>query len=558
LKIALAQLNYHTGNFEHNTSKMIAALNKAKSNGVDLIVFSELAVCGYPARDFLEFKDFIELCRENVEKIASHCVNGIAAIVGSPRVNPVVEGKDLFNSAYFLAEGKVQHITDKTLLPNYDVFDEYRYFEPNRQFNVIEYKGNKIALTICEDLWNLNENPLYIQTPMDELIKQNPDFIINIAASPFSKTQIQTRQEVLRNNALKYNLPVLYVNHIGGQTHMIFDGGSCITNAEGKLIAEAKYFEEDILECEMRNGKCDILNNLVISSGVERETEVAELYSKFHNIESALVLGVREYFHKLGFSKAILGLSGGIDSALVLYLASKALGPENVKALLLPSEFSSDHSISDSVALANNLGVSYETISIENTFNALQNTLAPYFKDTPFGLTEENMQSRSRGIILMAMSNKFGYILLNTTNKSELAVGYGTLYGDMCGGLSVIGDLYKTEVFELCNYINREKEIIPSNILTKEPSAELRPNQKDSDSLPDYDILDKILFLYVEERKGPKEIIAAGFDEALVKRILRMVNMNEWKRWQAPPVIRISSKAFGYGRRVPIAGKYLN
>ena len=558
MKIALAQLNYHTGNFEHNTSKMIEALNKAKSNGVDLIVFSELAVCGYPARDFLEFKDFIELCRENVEKIASHCVDGIAAIVGSPRVNPVVEGKDLFNSAYFLAEGKVKHITDKTLLPNYDVFDEYRYFEPNRQFNVIEYKGSKIALTICEDLWNLNENPLYIQTPMDELIKQNPDFIINIAASPFSKTQIQTRQEVLRNNALKYHLPVLYVNHIGGQTHMIFDGGSCITDAEGELIAEAKYFEEDILECEMRNGKCDILNNLVISSGVERETEVAELYSKFHNIESALVLGVREYFHKLEFSKAILGLSGGIDSALVLHLASKALGPENVKALLLPSEFSSDHSISDSVALANNLGVSYETISIENTFNALQNTLAPYFKDTPFGLTEENMQSRSRGIILMAMSNKFGYILLNTTNKSELAVGYGTLYGDMCGGLSVIGDLYKTEVFELCKHINRDKEIIPNNILTKEPSAELRPNQKDSDSLPDYEILDKILFLYVEERKGPKEIISAGFDEALVKRILRMVNMNEWKRWQAPPVIRISSKAFGYGRRVPIAGKYLN
>jgi NAD+ synthase (glutamine-hydrolysing) len=242
----------------------------------------------------------------------------------------------------------------------------------------------------------------------------------------------------------------------------------------------------------------------------------------------------------------------------VLYLASKALGPENVKAVLLPSEFSSDHSISDSVALAKNLGVSYETISIENTFNALQNTLASHFKDTPFGLTEENMQSRSRGIILMAMSNKFGYILLNTTNKSELAVGYGTLYGDMCGGLSVIGDLYKTEVFELCRFINSEKEIIPSNILTKEPSAELRPNQKDSDSLPDYDILDKILFLYVEERKGPKEIIAAGFDEALVKRILRMVNMNEWKRWQAPPVIRISSKAFGYGRRVPIAGKYLN
>ena len=546
MKVTLAQLNYHTGNFEHNSNKIIEAINKAKKNNIDLIVFSELSVCGYPPRDFLEFNDFINLCISNVHLIASHCI-GIAAIVGSPTINPKIEGKDLFNSAYFLANGKVEQIINKTLLPNYDVFDEYRYFEPNSVFEIVNYKDKKIAVTICEDLWNLNPNPMYIHSPMDELIKQNPDLIINIAASPFSKTQIQTRLDVLKSNAIKYNLPLIYVNHIGAQTQLIFDGGSCIIDSNGNILKQLEHFKEEVLNIDLNE-----LNSIKTIEDLKQNDLI-----NYANIEEALVLGIKEYFRKQGFSKAILGLSGGIDSALVLYLASKALGNQNVLAVMLPSQYSSNHSISDSEKLVENLGVKSNKISIEDTFNTIQKTLAKQFENTEFGIAEENIQSRSRAVILMALANKFGYILLNTSNKSELAVGYGTLYGDMCGGISVIGDLYKTEVFELCEFINRNEVIIPKNIITKAPSAELRPNQKDSDSLPDYKILDAVLNLYIEQRKGPKEIIDLGFDEVLVKRTLKMVNSNEWKRLQAPPVLRVSLKAFGPGRRMPIVAKYL-
>ncbi len=546
MKITLAQLNYHTGNFELNTQKILDAINKAKLDNADLVVFSELSVCGYPPRDFLEFNDFINLCNESVQLIAKQCV-GIAAIVGAPTVNPKVEGKDLYNSAYFLADGKVQQIIHKTLLPNYDVFDEYRYFEPNRTFEIVNYKGKKLAVTICEDLWNLNENPMYINSPMDELIKQNPDCIINIAASPYSKVQINTRLNVLKNNAVKYNLPLLYVNHIGAQTQLIFDGGSCVLNSNGKLVSQLRHFEEDVISVDLNK-----LNNQNLITEIPQTTQI-----NYQDIEQALVLGIKEYFRKQGFSKAILGLSGGVDSALVVCLAAKALGAENVMAVMLPSQYSSDHSVSDSQKLVENLGVKSDLISIENTFAALQQTLSKQFENTEFNIAEENMQSRSRAVILMALANKFGYILLNTSNKSELAVGYGTLYGDMCGGISVIGDLYKTEVYALCEFINRNEEIIPKNILTKAPSAELRPNQKDSDSLPDYEVLDAILNHYIEERKGPNEIIALGFSEELVKRTLKMVNNNEWKRLQAPPVLRVSSKSFGPGRRMPLVAKYL-
>lgn len=546
MKITLAQLNYHTGNFELNTRKILDAINKAKLENADLVVFSELSVCGYPPRDFLEFNDFINLCIESVQLIAEQCV-GIAAIIGAPTVNPKVEGKDLYNSAYFLADGKVQQIIHKTLLPNYDVFDEYRYFEPNRTFEIVNYKGKKLAVTICEDLWNLSENPMYINSPMGELINQNPDCIINIAASPYSKVQINTRLSVLKNNAVKYNLPLLYVNHIGAQTQLIFDGGSCALNSNGKLVSQLRHFEEDVISVD--------LNELNIQNSITETAQTNQI--NYQNIEQALVLGIKEYFRKQGFSKAILGLSGGVDSALVLCLAAKALGAENVLAVMLPSQYSSDHSVSDSQKLVENLGVKSDLISIENTFAALQQTLSKQFKNTEFNIAEENMQSRSRAVILMALANKFGYILLNTSNKSELAVGYGTLYGDMCGGISVIGDLYKTEVYSLCEYINRNEEIIPKNILTKAPSAELRPNQKDSDSLPDYEVLDAILNHYIEERKGPNEIIALGFSEELVKRTLKMVNINEWKRLQAPPVLRVSSKSFGPGRRMPLVAKYL-
>lgn len=550
MKITLSQLSFHTGNFEGNTQKMIDAIAAAKAVGSDLIIFSELSTCGYPPRDFLEFSDFISLADKSVEAIAKQCV-GIAAIVGSPRTNPEKRGKDLFNSAYFLVDGKVAQIVDKTLLPTYDIFDEYRYFESNKVFELIIYKGYKIALTICEDLWNIQENPLYTTTPMDELIKHKPDFIINIAASPYSKTQIKERQNILSSNANRYELPIFYVNHIGAQTHLIFDGGSCVVSKNGEVLKELKYFAEDMLHFELVKQ-----NGIEIKSESDDNNKVQSrnLYS---DIENALVLGIRQYFEKLGFKKAILGLSGGIDSALVSYLACKALGKENVLAVMLPSQYSSEHSISDSIKLVQNLGIGSNQISIEETYTALLKTLEPYFGDTPFGLAEENLQSRSRGIILMGIANKHGYILLNTSNKSELAVGYGTLYGDMCGGISVIGDLYKSEIFELCKYINREQEIVPENILTKEPSAELRPDQKDSDSLPPYEILDQILYLYIEEMNGPNQIVAKGFDKILVQKILKMVNMNEWKRWQAPPVLRVSKKSFGPGRRVPISGKYL-
>jgi NAD+ synthase (glutamine-hydrolysing) len=550
LTIALAQLNYHTGNFEYNTAKIIEHIYAAKADGVDLIVFSELCVCGYPPRDFLEFHDFIERCENSVQQIATAC-NGIAAIVGSPTVNPVIEGKDLYNSAYLLEDGKVKSLRHKTLLPNYDIFDEYRYFEPYRVFDLVVVKGLKIALTVCEDLWNINDNPMYIINPMDELYKLQPDVMINIAASPFSKKQLEIRQQVMIDNAQKYAMPLFYTNNIGAQTQLIFDGGSMVVDADGEIVDTLGYFKE-----ARKNYRLTITD---IGSIIQPlQTVTIDIPQTMQRIYDALVTGIKEYFTKQGFKQAVLGLSGGIDSALVLALAVEALGNENVKAVLLPSRYSTDHSISDAVKLAQNLNVPYEIIPIEKTFSALEETLSTQFAGLPFSIAEENMQSRSRGVILMALSNKFGYILLNTSNKSEMAVGYGTLYGDMCGGLSVIGDLYKTEVFELCRYINRNTEIIPENIITKAPSAELRPDQKDSDSLPEYDLLDQILSLYIEERKGPNEIIASGFDETVVKRVLRMVNMNEWKRLQAPPVLRISSKSFGPGRRMPIVAKYLS
>ena len=517
---------------------------------LDLIVFSELCVCGYPPRDFLEFDDFIDQCQKSVDEIAKHCI-GIAAIVGSPSKNPNIKGKDLFNSAFLLAEGKVAAVRSKTLLPNYDIFDEYRYFEPNNNFEIINLKGVKIALTVCEDLWNVDDNPMYQTNPMDELIKQQPDLMINIAASPFNKNQQEIRTQVMKTNVNRYNLPLFYVNHIGAQTQLIFDGGSMVVNQHAEVIDNITPFEEQqrVYTFTSNNGKTEIVPLQPTTTG---------LSSTIERIHNALVLGIREYFLKQGFTKAILGLSGGIDSAVVICLAAEALGAENVRAILLPSQYSSQHSIDDAITLAKNLGTPHDTINIETTYQALTNTLQPIFNGLPFNIAEENMQSRSRGVILMAMSNKFGYILLNTSNKSELAVGYGTLYGDMCGGLSVIGDLYKTEVYQLANYMNRNGEIIPENTITKAPSAELRPDQKDSDSLPDYDTLDAILALYIEMRKSPKEIIALGFDEALVKRVLSMVNSNEWKRIQAPPVLRVSSKAFGPGRRMPIVAKYLN
>ncbi|MCB9203340.1 MAG: NAD+ synthase [Flavobacteriales bacterium] len=543
MQVRLSQLNYHIGNFEDNVRKIVSEIVDAKKDGVNLIVFSELSVCGYPPRDFLEFEDFIKRCETAIDEIAKLCV-GITAIVGAPIRNTEVSGKDLYNAAYVLADGGIQQVIKKTLLPNYDIFDEYRYFEPNREFEIVEVDGVKIALTICEDLWNV-EDPLYIVSPMDELMKFGPELMINIAASPFDFAHREDRIRILNKNCSKYGLPVLYTNHVGAQTELIFDGGSMALNAAGDLLHELHYFEEDKATFEF-----DLELKLLGEKRIDSR-------SKIERIHDAIVLGIKDYFGKLGFKKAVLGLSGGIDSAVVLYLASKALGPENVRTLLMPSGFSSQHSVDDSVQLSKNLGTQYDIVPIENLFQEFRSDLSPIFGDLPFNIAEENIQARVRGVLLMAISNKFGNIVLNTSNKSECAVGYSTIYGDMNGGLSVIADLYKTEVYELARWVNRNGEVIPENIITKAPSAELRPDQKDSDSLPEYDELDEILIEYIENRKGPQEIMDMGHDAELVNRILRLVNINEYKRYQTPPILRVSKKAFGMGRRVPIVGKYL-
>ncbi len=545
MKIALAQINCHIGNFEGNLKKMLHAVEEAKAQGADIVCLPELATTGYPPRDFLEFDDFIQLANSAVEKLAE-AAHGIAILVGSPSRNPLPEGKDLYNSAYFLAEGGVQFVQHKTLLPTYDVFDEYRYFEPAHEWRVFEFRGKRLAITICEDLWNVgNENPLYKVCPMDEVMDQKPDLILNVSASPFAFDHAAERIEVLKTNVARYNLPLFYVNHTGAQTELIFDGGSVVLSPDGQVFDELPYFTEVVRTYDL---------DAVLRGGVNRE----QARDKITLIHDAILEGIRNYFGKLGFKRAILGLSGGIDSAVVAVLAARALGPGNVRVILLPSQFSSEHSVLDARKLAENLGVQYDLIPIQPIFESYAAALQPHFWAQPFNLTEENIQARIRGMLLMAFSNKFGHILLNTSNKSEIAVGYGTLYGDLCGGLSVIGDVYKTEVYDLANFINKDGEVIPQNTLAKPPSAELRPGQKDSDSLPPYEELDPILFQYIERRQSPQDIIAMGFDEATVRRALRMVNINEFKRYQTPPVLRVSSKAFGMGRRMPIVGKYLN
>lgn len=544
MKIAIAQLNYHIGNFEGNLAIMLEAIASAKSQGADLICFSELSTCGYPPRDFLEFDDFIHLAEETIQALAK-AAQGIAVVVGSPTRNPVVEGKDLYNSAYFLADGAIQQVQHKTLLPTYDIFDEYRYFEPATEWTIVEYQGKRIALTVCEDIWNIgNENPMYTVCPMDEMMPQKPDFILNLSASPFTYKQAQTRKQIIRANIDRYGIPMFYVNHCGAQTQLIFDGGSIVISPNGNIYDELPYFEKCIRVYELDE----------VLAGKQVSEQEADRMTLIHD---AIVLGVKDYFGKLGFKKAILGLSGGIDSAVTLVLAARALGKDNVRAVLMPSQFSSDHSVNDARQLAINLGVQYDIVPIQEIFESYEAVLKPHYWATTFNIAEENLQARARGMILMAFSNKFGNIVLNTSNKSEMAVGYGTLYGDMCGGLSVIGDVYKTDVFKLARYINKDGEIIPENTIIKPPSAELRPNQKDSDSLPDYDILDKILFEYIENRQSPQDIIEKGYDEKLVRRVLRLVNINEFKRYQTAPVLRVSPKAFGMGRRMPIVGKYL-
>lgn len=549
MKFTIAQLNYHIGNFAGNKELILKAIKQAKAEDSDIIIFSELCIPGYPPLDLLDRSDFIEKCNRTVLEIAKECT-GIAAIVGSPTLNKKSEGKKLFNSALVLSEGKIISFSNKALLPTYDIFDEYRYFEPEKEFSVFTYKGTKIALTICEDLWDeqpfeneFEKSRLYTLSPMEELSRQNPDILINIAASPFSYSKIEARKNIFISKAIKYKIPVISVNQVGANTELIFDGASVAINKYGRIYAQLPFFEEAVRTVELEK-----LNSSATET--EEDIDITALMYK------GLVTGLRDYFRKSGLLNCIIGLSGGIDSALCLCLAVDALGNKNVRALLMPSRYSSDHSVNDAVALAQNLNVHYDIISIEKPFLAFEEDLAPVFNGMNRDVTEENIQARIRAIFLMAVSNKHGCIVLNTSNKSEAAVGYGTLYGDMAGGLSVIGDVYKTDVYRLARYINSEHEIIPENIIRKLPSAELRPDQFDTDSLPDYNILDSILHQYIELQKPVSRIIKDGADEELVHRVIRLINFNEYKRYQAPPVLRISSKAFGAGRRLPIVARY--
>lgn len=560
MKIALAQQNYHVGNFSGNTAKIISAIDQAKQLGADLVLFSEQCICGYPARDFLEFNDFIDKCQEAVETIARHCV-GIAALVGAPERNPQIEGKDLFNSAFLLFDGKVQHTVRKTLLPTYDVFDENRYFEPAFEWNIVPFQGKKLAVTICEDIWNLGDNPLYRICPMDELMKHQPDLMLNLSASPFDYTHDEDRKAIIKANVLKYRLPMFYCNAVGSQTEIVFDGGSLVFDKNANLTGALPLFEESLQVFQLNDDgsiEAPVLEPAGRVPDQELAPETLDAKLNIEQIYKAIVLGIRDYFGKMNFRQAIVASSGGIDSAVTLALAVEALGPDQVTAVLMPSQFSTGHSVEDAVQLSKNLRNPYHTIPIRDIFDQFLHSLQPLFKDAPFGVAEENIQSRIRGNLVMAVANKFNYILLNTSNKSELATGYGTLYGDMAGGLGVLGDCYKLQVYELARYINRNETLIPENIITKPPSAELRPGQKDSDSLPEYHILDPLLYQYIERRKGPDEIKAMGFDPKLVDRVLRMVNMNEYKRNQFCPIIRVSPKAFGVGRRMPIVGNYLS
>jgi len=590
MKIALAQQNYHIGNFEDNTRKIIEGSGWAKKQEADLVVFSELCICGYPPRDFLEFNDFINKCYESVDVIKQHA-DSIGVLIGSPARNPQKEGKDLFNAVFLLHEKEVKAEIHKTLLPNYDVFDEYRYFEPADNWKVMEFKGKKLAVTICEDIWNMGDNLLYRITPMEKLMPFKPDVMINLSASPYNYAQDIVRNSIIKAHTVKYHLPMLYCNTVGSQTEIVFDGGSLVYDSNGNKVKEMKYFEEDYQVFELKDlaqtlskgegllAKQKKVSQIIEGSKdapVKTDLEGAYFYSAMDvgqdvntldylsdkkNIEEifhAVTLGIKDYFRKMGFTKAILGASGGIDSAVTQVLAVEALGKENVRAVLMPSQYSSSHSVSDAEQLSRNLGNPYDIIPIKNIYESFLSELKPVFKNLPFGIAEENIQSRTRGNLLMAIANKFGYILLNTSNKSELATGYGTLYGDMAGGLSVLGDLYKTQVYALSRFMNTKNEIIPPNVIIKPPSAELRPGQKDSDSLPEYDILDRILYQYIELRQGPHEIVAKGYDATLVARVLKLVNTNEYKRNQFCPIIRVSCKAFGIGRRLPIVGKYLS
>jgi NAD+ synthase (glutamine-hydrolysing) len=553
MNITIAQINPQPGNIEANCRKIIGEMRKAASMGADLIVFPELCVTGYPPMDLLDSERFIADASLAVRSVEAES-HTIAAVIGVPTKNPEPRGKRLYNSALFIAGGKTLKTFNKALLPTYDVFDEYRYFEPGHDFNIIEWQGTRIAVTICEDLWD--EQPfdhieairsLYQVSPMEEISKHTPDLVINISASPFAHNRVEAREKVFASRAAQYKVPVIMVNQTGANADLIFDGASLAIGSDGSIIHRLPFFAEQSLM--VSTGELHNNNNKACPTApaIPEKTEL---------IRMALVTGIRDYMVKTGQKRVLMGLSGGIDSAVCAALATEALGSENVLGILMPSRYSSDHSVKDAAGLAANLGIRWEMIEIEEPFRIFEKILEKPFTGTIPDITEENIQARIRATVLMAYANKHGYLVLNTSNKSEAATGYGTLYGDMAGALSVLGDVYKTDVYRLAYHINRNGEIIPSSSITKPPSAELKDNQLDSDSLPPYEILDQILIRFIEQVKDPSAIINEGFDPGTVHRIIKLVNDSEYKRFQTPPTLRVSTKAFGGGRRMPLVSGY--
>jgi NAD+ synthase (glutamine-hydrolysing) len=544
MRVLIAQINPIIGDIKGNTDKIVNGIKAGRKANADLVLFPELCISGYPPEDFLLLSHFLDAVEQSLHLIIQECKQ-IAVVVGLPRRNLDLKEKSFFNSAAIIECQTLLGFQDKILLPTYDVFDERRYFEPASSIRLWKISGKKVAVTICEDIWQHSDQLKfadYRRDPIEELRAYHPDLLLNLSSSPFSMGKIQQRLKVGCKAALTCECPILYCNQVGGNDSLIFDGYSFYADAGGQLLSYAKGFEEDLLLVDLDED---------IKPISFQKDPLEELYR-------ALVLGLRDYFQKSGFKKACLGLSGGIDSALVACLAVEALGAEHVLGIAMPSRFSSEGSFKDAKQLADTLGISYKVIPIEEPFQSYLDILTPHFENKSLDVAEENLQARIRGMILMALSNKLGYIVLSTGNKSELAMGYSTLYGDMCGGLAVISDLTKVQVYALSNWINRQEEIIPWNSIRKPPSAELRPNQKDSDTLPPYDIIDNVLQDYVEEHKTPAEIIRKhGYKPEIVFDLIQRIHRNEYKRRQSPPGLRISEKAFSIGRRFPIVQRFV-
>ncbi|MCX6170902.1 MAG: NAD+ synthase [Ignavibacteriales bacterium] len=540
MKIAVCQYNSIIGDLKGNTTKILSGYKRAVNEGAELVVFSELFLCGYPPLDLVEKKEFREAVRNAATDIAKQ-TNNVGLIFGTITEDYEDKiGTGVYNSALLCYDGKIQFMQNKTLIPNYDVFDEVRYFESSKDVFIHEFRGEKLGISICEDIWNDADywkHRRYIFDPVQKLVDDGATLLINISASPYAYGKRKEKFEMLSVLTKNDKSPLVYVCSVGAQTELIFDGGSMCLNSSGKLDMIGKTFEEDYF----------------IYDSKKNYSEIEKVESNFEEeVLNALVLGLKDYAGKTGFKKVLVGLSGGIDSAIVAFIAVKALGAENVHVVMMPSKFSSNGSVEDSEKLIKELGISSENIPIQPVVDKALDMLKDSFKGLDENITEENLQSRVRGLYLMALSNKHGYLLCTTGNKSEIATGYATLYGDMCGALAVIGDVYKTQVYRIAEFINSDKEIIPLEIIKKAPSAELRPNQTDQDSLPEYELLDKILQMYLEEQKEFEEISASIGNNEIVQKVLRLVDLNEFKRKQAAPVLRVSTKAFGYGRRFPI------